>query len=101
MLKPGGGLDFLQKSIDTERGRQIKAEHLDSDLPAVANVVREVYRGHAALPQLTLEHVAVTRGVSERRVDRGHGTAKRGRLECGGCGGLLASLGASRVSHLG
>jgi hypothetical protein len=82
MLKPGGGLDFLQKPIDTERGRQVRAEHLDRDLAAVANVVREVDRRHAALPQLTLEHVAVTQGINKLWGWCGHRTVGWRRLEC-------------------
>ena len=65
VLKPGGGLDFLQKPIGTERGRQVGAEHLDRDRAAVADVVREVHRRHAALSELALEHVAVTQGVDK------------------------------------
>ena len=46
MLKSGGGLDFLQKPIGTEC---------------------------AALPQLTLEHVAVTQGINQPSRRCGHG----------------------------
>jgi hypothetical protein len=46
MLKSGGGLDFLQKPIGTEC---------------------------AALPKLTLEHVAVTQGINQPSRRCGHG----------------------------
>ena len=71
-------MDLAQEALGAERGGELGAEHLEGDLAVVLEVVGQVDRGHAAAPELALEHVAVAEGVGEKRVDCGHNTAWRG-----------------------
>jgi hypothetical protein len=49
--------DLAPKTLGAKRGREIGVQYLERDLPAVLLVRREIDRGHAATPQLTLEFV--------------------------------------------
>ena len=48
MLPAGGGADFLEEAVGAEHDTQLRAEDLDRDGAAVAEVVRAVDRGHPA-----------------------------------------------------
>ena len=79
-----------------EDGRQLRPEHLERDLAVVAEVVREVDRGHAALPQLALEAVAV--GESGRQVPEVFGQV------CSGVGsraelGVLREVARTEIAY--
>ena len=63
MLQMGDGLDLAQEPLGADHGRELGPQHLDGDLAVVLEVVREIDRGHAALPQLALDPVAVGEGV--------------------------------------
>ena len=79
MLEPRGELDLAQEPLGTEGGGELGLEHLEGDRPVVLEVAGEIDRGHAAAPELALEHVAVAQGVGEeRRGDCGHGGARWG-----------------------
>ena len=59
-----GRADLAQETLGADDGGQLGAEDLDGDLALVAEVVREVDRGHAALAELALQAVAI--GQAER-----------------------------------
>ena len=64
MLQSGSDFDLSEEPVAAQRGGQLRSEHLDRDLAVVSHVLGEVDRGHAALPELALEHVAVAKSVS-------------------------------------
>jgi hypothetical protein len=61
----------------------------------VLEVARQVHGGHATVPQLALDHVAITKCVGQRGVDYGHQSCRvgkglnltRGAGECQAAGG--------------
>ncbi len=59
MLQPGGDLDLAAEALGTERGGELRAEHLDRDLAIVPEVVGEVDGGHPAGADLPDQRVAV------------------------------------------
>ncbi len=70
VLEVGGGPDLGQKTLSTDDGGKLGPQHLDRDLAAVAQVVGQIHGGHAALPQLAVDPVAVgqtCREAVERR----------------------------------
>ena len=58
VLKPGRHLDLPSEPLGAERGRKLRAEDLHRYLSVVLQVLGEVHRGHAALPELALDAVA-------------------------------------------
>jgi hypothetical protein len=65
MMESGGDPDLPFESGSAEGDRELGAEHLECDMAVVPQVPREVDRGHAAAAQLTLDRVAVAKGVSQ------------------------------------
>ena len=72
----GGDLDLAQESCGAQPGRDLVAEDLDRDLAMVLHVLGQMDGRHAALPQLSLEAIAVGesggqagKGVRHRRQD--------------------------------
>src|SRR4029077_4204437 len=51
-----------QEPLRADGGRDVGPQHLDRDLAAVAEVLGDVHRGHAAAAQLTVDRVAVAEG---------------------------------------
>jgi hypothetical protein len=54
-------------AADCRRGRgsgQLRVENLQGDRAVVPEVSREVDRGHTPAPELPLNHVAASKGVS-------------------------------------
>ena len=60
MLELRRKLDLAEEALGAERGGELGAEHLEGDQALVPQVAREIDRGHTALPELALDHVAVT-----------------------------------------
>ncbi len=58
MLQLGRDLDLAGESVRPQRRRQIGTEHLHRDLSPVPQIFGEIYRGHAAAPQLAGQDVA-------------------------------------------
>lgn len=65
VLEAGGDPDLVQEALGAQRSREFRAEHLESNLPLMAAVVREVDGGHAAPAELTLDSVTVGEGGFE------------------------------------
>ena len=62
MLQRRDGLDLAEEPLGADHRGQLGPQHLDGDLAAVLEVVREIDGGHAALAQLALDAVAVGQG---------------------------------------
>jgi len=62
VLEIGGGADLGQEAFGAHHGRQLGLEDLEGHLPVVAQVLRQVHRGHAALAELALDAVAAGKG---------------------------------------
>jgi hypothetical protein len=67
MLETCGELDLPEKAFGTECGDELGPQELDGNEPAVLEVTGEVHRGHAAPPELALDQVPITEGISQRR----------------------------------
>ncbi len=59
MLEPGGDFYLPEETIGAEARGQLWAQDLDGDHAVVLQVLRQVHRPHAALPQCALEAIAV------------------------------------------
>jgi len=62
-------VDLAEKAFRTQGVREVRPQHLDSDMAIVLDVLRQVHGGHAALPQLPLDPVAVGQRRGEAFVD--------------------------------
>jgi hypothetical protein len=73
VIESGCQSDLGQESLPAEHCGQLGPEHLDGHFAVVLEVVGEIYRGHAAVPKLAFEHVAIAECGSEgvRRVGQG------------------------------
>ena len=58
VLQPGGEADLALEPFRPQGVTQVRMEHLEGDGPVVAEVVREVHRGHAAAAKLALDGIA-------------------------------------------
>ena len=65
MLQVGRGLDFGQEALRADHGGELGPQDLDGDLTVVAEVVRQVHRGHPARAQFAFDGVAVGQGFGE------------------------------------
>ena len=65
VLQVGGGLDLAQEPFGADHGGEFGAEDLYRDVAVVFEITREIDRGHAALPELALDGVAVCEGSGE------------------------------------
>jgi hypothetical protein len=74
MLQVGDGLDLEQESLGADDGRQFGPEHFDRHPAPMLEILGQVHRGHAALPQLPLDAVAVGQRCPQAVGDTGHRT---------------------------
>ncbi len=65
MPEAGGDPDFQQKPLRSEGGGQLGSQDLQGDGSVVPDVVGEIYRGHAAASELSLDAIAVGQGGRE------------------------------------
>jgi hypothetical protein len=72
VLQPRGGADLGEEPLAAERGTEVGVEHLDGDVALVAEIVREIDRGHPARAELALNAVAVSETAGETGEDVGH-----------------------------
>ena len=79
VLKVGGDLDLGEEALGADDGPEFGLEDLDGDEAIVLEVVREVDGGHAALPELALNAVAVGQGLREAVERRHFGCAGKNR----------------------
>ena len=66
VLQPGRDLDLALEPLGAVRRDQLGVQHLERDGSVVAEVVREVDRGHAAPAELALDGVAALEGLFQR-----------------------------------
>ena len=76
MVELGGDGDLAEEPLGAERVGEFGVEDLDRDRAIVLEIVREVDGGHAALPELALDAVAVGEGGSESGGGGGHSTLR-------------------------
>src|SRR6476659_8995340 len=72
MLQPGGELDLTKKSVHAFPPTKLGTHDLHRDRPFMAEIPREIHRGHAASTDLTLEHIAIGQLVTKTRRDVAH-----------------------------
>jgi len=65
MLEIRGGPDLGEEPLPAQHRGELRAEHLDRDVPPVANVGREINRGHPARTEFSLDPVAILQGGNE------------------------------------
>ena len=88
MLEPGGELDLPLEPVGPDGDGELRKQHLQRDGAVVLEVASQVDGGHAAAPELALEHVAVAEGLAEVWKWYGH-WPERGRcFESGPGGGI-------------
>ena len=61
--------DLGEESLGADDRGQFRPQHLDRDAAVVPDVLGQVDGGHAALPELALEAVAVRQGLGEAGKD--------------------------------
>ena len=75
MVELGGDGDLAEEPLGAERVGEFGVEDLDRHRAIVLEIVCEVNRGHAALPELALEAVAVDQCGPELFGDLRHAAA--------------------------
>jgi hypothetical protein len=69
MLEPRGDFDLAGEALWPHRGGQVGPEHLDRDVPVMAEVLGEIDRSHSALAEFSLQAVTVGECCGEVGVD--------------------------------
>jgi hypothetical protein len=59
MMESRRRADLCQEAVATQSDGELRIEYLDGDVAVVPDVVRQIHRRHAALPQLALDAVAI------------------------------------------
>ena len=77
MLQAGGDPDLLEKSLRSERGRELGAQDLEGDGAIMPKVVREVDHGHATASELALDAIPIGQGGREEVGCVGQGGNRR------------------------
>jgi hypothetical protein len=58
MLQVRRNSDFTEESLRAEYGTELREQHLQGDVPLVAEIAGEVNRSHAAMTYLAVYHIA-------------------------------------------
>jgi hypothetical protein len=77
VLEVGDGLDLAQETFGPDDGGQFGSQDLDGDPAIVADVLRQIHQGHAALAELALNAVTVGEGGGQCRRDIRHARSFR------------------------
>ncbi len=93
MLETGGDPDFSKEALRTERLHQFGMQDLERDRPLVPKVVGQVDRGHAAAPELALEYIPTSKGLSELWGWCGHRYRRAGDASKSGRAGSVPPTG--------
>ena len=101
MLEPCGDFDLAEEAVGAEAGGQVRAQDLDGDHAVMLQVLRQVHRSHAALPQRALEAVAVVQGFGEAGRDVGHEASGWGSPQYGARSGSRKVGGALDQAGVG
>ena len=72
VLEPARHADLALEPVLADGARELGVQHLEGDVAAGGEVVREVHRRHAALADLALEAIAVLEGVGQFLRDVAH-----------------------------
>jgi hypothetical protein len=65
VLQPGGRPDLAQEPLGAEAAGERGEEDLEGDGAVVSEVTRQIDDGHAAAPELALEHIPIPQRVLE------------------------------------
>ena len=65
MLEPGCEPDLALEAVGAQRGGELGVEDLEGDGAVVAQVAREIDRGHAPAAELALERIPVLQGFTK------------------------------------
>jgi hypothetical protein len=60
-----GGVDLAQEPLGAHGGGEFRPQHLHGDMAVMLEVFRDIHGGHAALPELALETVALGEGSGQ------------------------------------
>ena len=72
MLQARGESDFALVALGTERGGELRVEHLEGHRPVVLEVPGELDGGHAPASELALEGVPIPQAFAQRRYRISH-----------------------------
>ena len=78
VLEVGGEPDLAEEPVGADGGGELGPQGLDGDLAAVAQVFREVDRGHAAFADQALDLVAVAERGAKLLENVGQSLPRRG-----------------------
>ncbi len=78
VLQPGGELDLPEEALRSQGGGQLRTKHLQGDMSAVLQVMREVNSGHSAPAEFPLDDIAVGQVGLETHIE-----ARQGRTHVG------------------
>ena len=95
MVEPRRDLDLAQEALRTDRRGQFGSQHFDRHEPMMLDVVREVDRRHAAVPQLALDRIA----TSERRPKAHIGSGRQALLRWSAQVGQISLNSFSIAAH--
>ena len=59
MIEMCGNIDLAKESIICENGGNLRVENLYCDIAVVLEILGEIYRSHAAVPELTPNTIPV------------------------------------------
>ena len=83
VLELGGHANFTVESLGTDRGAELRVQHLDGDLALMLEILREVDGGHAAGAELAFHAIPVGQSRLQSIESVAHGSGWfRGR-DCG------------------
>src|SRR5690242_5438741 len=91
MGEPGGDLDLAQEPIGPQARGQVWAEYLESDRPAVFQVLRQIDGRHAPAADLAFDPIA----LCERDLEVAEQTAHTAQRYGGGLGTATVSAASS------
>src|SRR5215207_4297075 len=75
VLQAGGHADLALEALRSQSHRQFRMKQLERDRAIVAEISREVHRGHATTSELALDDVAIAECCGQCGVDCGHRVA--------------------------
>jgi hypothetical protein len=72
MGEPGRDADLAEKTLRLIRVGAVGKEYLDGHVPAVLQILRQIYRGHATATDLFLDAVSLRQGGTQARRNLSH-----------------------------
>ena len=79
MLQRRRGLDLGEESLAPDHRGELGSQDLERDVAIVAEIPREVDRGHATGPELAFDPVVIGEGGDETRIGVEHSAPRLAR----------------------